>query len=237
MNLAIDIGNTRSKIGVFDNATMVYSEVIEGELGGRISQLLSDYQIDRTIVSSVTGAGQSVVETIPDSLMLSAETRLPFEIKYLTPETLGKDRLAAVAGAHRAFPNLNVLIIDAGTCVTYDFLSHQGVYCGGNIAPGLQMRLRSMSEYTARLPLVERRHLDHVMGLTTEEALQNGAEKGLLLEIEGYKSRLEEEYGEIEVVITGGDSVYLAEKVKTKIFVRPDLVLQGLNEILRYNVV
>ena len=238
MNIAIDIGNTRAKVGRFVERSLVEAAVLEGDLQEGIQTWISQFQVEHAIVSSVRSDSEIPdIRTSGELITLNHNTTLPFEVAYKTPETLGRDRLAGVAAAHREFESLNVFIIDAGTCITYDFLTAEGTFLGGNIAPGLRMRLQSMSDYTARLPFVEQHHVENLIGATTEEALQNGAEKGVLLEIEGYKSRLEEEYGEVVTVITGGDAKYLAVKLKTKIFVRPDLVLMGLNEILRYNVV
>ena len=225
-------------MGLFDEQSLVESVVLEGDFQEGIQNWVSQFDVEHAIVSTVRSDSEfPEIKIKGEFINLDHDTTLPYQVAYKTPETLGRDRIAGVAAARCEFEDLNVLIIDAGTCITYDFLTAEGKFLGGNIAPGLRMRLQSMSDYTARLPSVEQHHVEGILGGSTEEALQNGAEKGILLEIEGYKSRLEEEYGEVVTVITGGDAQYLAVKVKTRIFVRPDLVLTGLNEILRYNVV
>ena len=238
MNLTVDIGNTRVKFGVFDGSDLVFASAYSHhDAAHGYHGLTSLYTFGCAIISSVGNTDPGLSIEAGALIHLDHNTPLPVKNAYATPETLGRDRIAAVVGAHRLFPGQNVLVIDAGTCITYDLVTSDGVYQGGNIAPGLDMRLRAMHEQTAKLPLVGRAHVEDVVGKTTQEALQNGAEKGVLFEIEGYKTRLEkEESAGIVTVMTGGDASYLSEKLKTEIFVRPNLVLIGLNEILIHNV-
>lgn len=236
--LAVDIGNTRVKAAVFDGDRIV--EVFsseEAEFETRLREVVTRLRVAHGIASSTSNqpvllSGFEGVKMI----QLDHSTPLPIEIEYDTPETLGHDRIAGVTGAHHLFPDSTVFVVDAGTCVTYDLITEDGIFVGGNIAPGLNMRLKAMHEYTARLPLVVRTDEMALFGKSTSGALQFGAQNGILLEIEGYLRRLETEYGEVRTVITGGDAAYFADRLKTEIFVRPNLVLVGLNEILRYNV-
>lgn len=167
---------------------------------------------------------------------LHPTTPIPISNQYETPETLGKDRLAAVVGAYALFPGQHCLIVDAGTCITYDWLTKAGAYLGGNIAPGLSMRLQAMHRFTARLPEVGSREEADLIGRSTETAMRNGAQEGIRHEIEGYRQWSVAHLGAIRVLLTGGDAVFLANKLKSEIFVNQHLVLLGLNKILEYNV-
>lgn len=240
MNLAIDIGNTRIKAGVFDGDVLVASQVIEMLEYEGVVDFGREHAVQNVIVCSVN---DTVVDGNLDFseisgvvLELNERTKIPVENGYETPATLGKDRLAAAIGGYSLFKETNVLIIDAGTCVTIDLVTADAKYIGGNISPGLDMRLNAMHEFTSRLPLAERGMADDLMGRTTDEALKNGATQGIILEIEGYIRHLRKEYMPLETVITGGDGRYFADLMKTKIFVRSNLVLIGLNEILKVNV-
>ncbi len=169
-------------------------------------------------------------------LELHTHTRLPIQNRYRTPGTLGKDRIAAVTGAYALKPSQDCLVVDAGTCITFDYLSRDGAYIGGNIAPGLRMRLRAMHEFTARLPHPGLQETEDWVGASTEEALRNGAQFGAAMELDGYIREGEARFGPLQVFLTGGDADFLAKKVKRKIFVNHHLVLFGLNQILDYNV-
>ena len=240
MNLAIDIGNTRIKAGVFDGEALVESKVFSTSGDDLIAEFARTNNIQNVIVCSVNDDDIDIEAMLPEVsgevIKLTDRTLIPIVNGYDTPDTLGKDRLAAAVGGYHLFENSNVLIIDAGTCITYDLVTADGEFVGGNIAPGLDMRLKSMHDYTARLPLAGRGDATRFMGRSTEEALKNGAVQGILLEIEGYIGRLMEQYATLETVLTGGDASYFADLMKTKIFVRSNLVLIGLNEILKVNV-
>ena len=240
MNLAIDIGNTRIKAGVFDGEVLIESSVFIMSGEDLIADFAERNNVQNLIVSSVKNDGfdrDLMLPKVPGVVVeLTNLTKIPIVNKYRTPETLGKDRLAAAVAGYYLFPKSNVLIIDAGTCITYDLVTANGEFVGGNIAPGLDMRLRAMHDYTSRLPLVERGVESGFMGLSTDEAVKNGGVQGILLEIEGYIRRLKEEFTILDIVITGGDGRFFADLLKTKIFVRSNLVLIGLNEILKVNV-
>ncbi|MDX1478291.1 MAG: type III pantothenate kinase [Saprospiraceae bacterium] len=236
MNLAIDIGNTRTKVGVFDGRTLVEKQSFTTlDIPEFIRS--TPHQIHHVIVSSVRDqVDVSALGVSGVAVQLEAWTAVPIQSRYQTPETLGKDRLAAVVGAHFLFPNDHACVIDAGTCITYDVVTADGVYIGGNISPGLDMRYRAMHQFTSRLPSVERNDLHDLFGTSTEEALQNGGLIGVLMEIAGYVEVCREQFGTVVPVLTGGDAPYFADRLKTEIFVRPNLVLIGLNEILMMHV-
>lgn len=168
-------------------------------------------------------------------LKFDHSSELPIKIGYATPETLGLDRIAAVVGAVMQCPDKAVLIVDAGTCVTYDLLTADGTFAGGNIAPGIRLRLRAMHEHTGKLPLIDDAGETPEIGFSTETAMRAGAVLGVAYEIEGYIARLNKVYPDLFVFLTGGDALKLAAKIKSRIFVDENLVLTGLNRILQEN--
>ena len=240
MNLCIDIGNTRSKYAVFDLDKLVESGIWKKCSVSKLRNIQIEYPaIQRIIISTVTLLGKAVqneIKKYPDRyLLLDHTTPVPIKNRYKTPETLGRDRLAAVVGANAQFPKRGSLVIDAGTCIKYDYISPKAVYKGGSISPGMQMRLDAMHHFTAKLPLVEPFDYKGIMGIDTESAILTGAQLGALSEIRGMIASYVEKYGRIKVIITGGDAIFFAKRLKRKIFVSPNLVLIGLNNILNFN--
>jgi len=239
MYLTIDIGNTRTKAAVFNTeGQMVYTEILEGNEFDTLNSIIDDHHIQH-IISSSTGSrnwNAADLNVSGKNIELSHETSLPITIVYSTPQTLGRDRIAAACGAHALYPDKNCLIIDAGTCITMDMILKSGTYLGGNIAPGLAMRLRSMHEYTTKLPLAEIGSPSLTFGDSTFHALQNGACLGALMEIEGILRRSLDAFGSVFVVMTGGDSAFLAQRLEREIFLEPELVAKGLFKILSFNV-
>jgi len=237
VNLVIDIGNTRVKTGVFDHNELVDAKVFD-EVNAQVLQALADqYGVTHILTASTGIFVDSEIVRVPGvSLHLSSETPIPIDNRYETPETLGQDRLAGMVGASWLHPQTNVLVIDAGTCITFDLLEKSGIYLGGNIAPGLDMRYMAMHTFTKRLPTVSRPGSASMLGRTTETALQNGGLIGVLMEITGYMEMLKGQFSELHTLLTGGDAGYLAEHLKTGLSVEPNLVLIGLNQILNFNV-
>ena len=164
------------------------------------------------------------------------DVRLPITIKYKTPHTLGKDRIAAVVGAYYLQPNRNILIIDAGTCITYELLEASGSYLGGNISPGMTTRFKALNDYTKKLPLVNEREEVPCWGTCTEDAIRAGVVNGIVFEMDGYIDKAKELYSDVLVFLTGGHSFYFESRLKNFIFADINLVLTGLNRILEYNV-
>ncbi len=240
MNLIIDIGNTRTKLGIFGKGKLIRKGVLEK--GWKVKELeafIAQRKIENVAVSTVAGLEEKAEQFLKHYnfyLKLSASTPLPIKNTYKSPKTLGNDRLAAVIGAHYLYPEKGCLVIDAGTCITYDFISAKGIYEGGNIAPGINMRLKAMHSFTASLPLVARKTLTSPIGKDTNSSLLTGGQLGALLEMEGFIELYKAEFGQLNIILTGGDADYFANKVKTKIFVNSNLVLVGLNQILNYNV-
>lgn len=240
MNLAVDIGNSRTKIGVFQGSSLLDRITWQSWDSEELLSFATNHNVRNIILCSVSRSVFREAEALREAgfycIELNAQTPLPFKNSYRTPETLGKDRLAAVAGALQLHPGMHCLVVDAGTCVTFDILTSEGVYLGGNIAPGVRMRLDAMHQFTARLPKVEPGDPEDWIGDSTENALRNGAQTGVAMELEGYIERCKENFGPICVILTGGDVIFFAKNLKSKIFVNHDLVLIGLNKILNYNV-
>ena len=237
--LIIDLGNSRAKVAVYmcDDLTVVHS--IEDPTPEKIYQLgLHKLPIATGIICSVAENPALYTALFPDLnwIILDYETPLPVINKYKTPETLGRDRLAAVAGAYNLYPGQNLLVIDAGTAVTYDFINHKGEYSGGSISPGLSMRFRALHTFTSRLPLLQTEEISYLTGCTTYESILSGVINGLRTEIDGIIDQYSFLWPSIQVILTGGDAKYFEKILKNTIFASPNLVLTGLKLILDYNL-
>lgn len=240
-NLVLDIGNTRTKAAIFHHREMVRKAAWESVSPAQLLDFTYNQNIGNVILSAVANVEPEVAQWLKDRfpcLTLSHDTPLPFCLTYSTPQTLGKDRIAAIAGAFDRFPGRNCLVIDAGTCIKYDVLTAAGEFPGGNIAPGLDMRLKAMHHFTARLPLTDKKDWQgksYWLGESTRDALLNGGLLGALLEAEGFIRLCRQRFHPLKVILTGGDADFFAKNLKTKIFADPDLVLVGLNKILQHN--
>jgi type III pantothenate kinase len=241
MNLALDIGNTRSKIGLFRGKTLVEQAIWRDWTLAELLAYGNHNGVQRVIFSSVAEEDPTLAPALREHfevLELRADTPLPFQNLYQTPQTLGKDRLAGVAGAQALFPGKNCLVTDCGTCIKYELLSAEGRYLGGNIAPGAAMRLRAMHHFTARLPEAAMRLPEQPLGSSTETALQNGALRGALLEMSGFFALFQRQLAPLKWILSGGDAAFFYPLLKPEhpgIILQPDLTLFGLNHILRHN--
>lgn len=239
MNLVIDIGNTAAKLAVFDGTELLEVVYDSNQTLERLPGLCSRYPIGQAIVATVVDLSESASAQLSalsvPLLRLGADTPLPVENLYETPETLGYDRMAAVVGACGQAPGRDLLVIDAGTCITYEFVDAAGRYHGGNISPGMQMRFQALHRFTGRLPLVQREGRRLPMGKDTESAIRAGVMKGMEYEIEGYIRAMKYKYPQLLVFLTGGDEFSFDTNVKSIIFADRFLVLKGLNRILNYN--
>lgn len=237
MNLVIDYGNTRGKTALFDGNRLVEKNIFQE--ASDLMKWLEPHTVEHLLVSTVKTDGVEIANAIPHrgkTLHLNPQLPLPIKIQYLTPETLGVDRIAGACGAIQLFPDTPVLVIDAGTCVNYEFVDRYRNYHGGAISPGLRMRFESVHHFTARLPLVSPSTDPPLTGRSTEECIQSGIQIGMIEEIKGTISRYQTKYPQLRVVLCGGDSAFFENYLKPTIFVAPDLVLMGLNRILQHNV-
>ena len=237
MNLVIDYGNSSAKVGIFDHHELVRKEVFTEP--GLLQNFLENFSADYIIVSSVTTDASLVsvwAKQVKEKYILTHALPLPIKNGYATPMTLGVDRIAGVCGAHQLFPNRNALVIDLGTCVTYDFIDKESVFLGGGISPGLSMRFEAVHAFTAKLPLVQMVENASLIGNSTETCIQSGVLNGMIEELNGIISRYQEKFDDLQVILCGGDARFFENKVKGSIFALPELVLSGLNSILIYNV-
>ena len=237
MNLIIDIGNNSSKYYLFSgNQIILHSRRANGSYE-ILKEWNKEFGIRRAIVSSVIGIDESVKAGFKalncPIIWFDSKIPTPLRIGYRTPETLGSDRLAAAVGAWDRIPSKNLLVIDSGSAITFDFVDSKGVYHGGNIAPGIRMRLNALHDYTACLPTVEKEGETPNIGYNTETAIRSGVIKGICHEIEGYIDEFKEKYGDVFVFLTGGDEKTLINHIKSRIFADKYLVAKGLNRILQ----
>lgn len=238
MNLAIDIGNTRVKAALFNGHQPVETKAYDS-----LDKLAGDVDFynkaSRCIVGSVVGDianTTAILKGIKELVFFKSETKIPLRNLYQSQSTLGSDRLAAAIGGYSLYPTKNILVIDAGTCLKFNFTSASGEYLGGAISPGLQMRFKALQHFTDKLPLVPfNGNFDKLIGQTTDESILSGVINGILQETDGVISEYKRAYPDLTIVITGGDSDFFAKRLKNRIFTHPDLVLIGLNETLLYN--
>ncbi|GAB4410539.1 MAG: type III pantothenate kinase [Microscillaceae bacterium] len=237
--LSIDIGNTHCKVGIFED--LVLQKVQTGLSLAQLPEFIRALRPQYSIWSSVRQDSEALMAQIAEMsplLKLTHATPVPLHNHYQTPETLGMDRIAAVVGAKTLYPNDDCLVVDLGTCITYDFIDAQNHFWGGNIAPGVYMRFKAMHHFTAKLPLadVPESWPADLLGQSTLSAMQAGVMEGIRFEIEGLRHNLQVPYPKIKLILTGGDAVFFETRLKAPIFAVPYLNLIGLNRILAYNV-
>ncbi|QGY43609.1 type III pantothenate kinase [Maribellus comscasis] len=240
MNLVIDIGNTRAKFSVFNHGEVIITVPVEEFLPKHIEVLKDEHpSLDKVILSSVKEYSPQLKEALQNNfktfIELDHQTPIPLENKYISKKTLGKDRIAAAVGAYDLYPDTNVLIIDAGTAITYDMVNDKSQYLGGNISPGITMRFKALHQFTGKLPLVEQKPYNKLYGLTTEEAILAGVQNGVTYEVDKTIENFKEFYSNLKVIITGGDAEFFDKKLKNSFFVHFNLVALGLNRILEHN--
>ncbi|TGD57338.1 type III pantothenate kinase [Flavobacterium humi] len=239
MILTVDVGNTRIKSAVFENDTLVEVMVFPHEnFFGTIENILKKFQnITVLAVASVGKLDVEAFKSFSDRVkihFITRENAFPFLNQYATPQTLGIDRMVLAAGAVLQFPGQNRLIIDAGTCVTYDFVDENDVYHGGAISPGTRLRYESMHNYTAKLPLLTLEDPGSLIGNSTGQSMHSGVINGLAFEIDGYIDALQSENENFIIILTGGDANFLAKRLKNTIFANSNFLLESLNNLYLY---
>lgn len=240
MKLVIDVGNTSSKLAIFDQSQLIVIKRLDNSaLLNSFDDLFSDFpDVSSSIISKVGHLDDAVVQNLEKRIpvhVLTHTSQLPFVNAYATPQSLGVDRIALVAAAVTEYPNTNVLVIDAGTCITYDFVDHDSTYHGGAISPGLRIRYESLHNFTANLPLLERSVPQNLTGTSTEQSIHSGVVYGACNEIDGIIDAYRLRYKHLTVILTGGDTKFLSDQLKNSIFANSNFLLAGLNYLLDYN--
>ena len=242
LSLTIDQGNSSAKMSVFDGDEMIYSERCESRLtADDIADLLAKFDVGSAIYSSVIGNDKSVTDTLEKATVktyiVDENIPLPITIGYSTPHTLGHDRIAAAVGAISLYPECNILIVDSGTAITYDVVTADKHFIGGNIAPGISTRFSALSHYCAQLPLINADGDTPLVGYDTATAIRSGVVLGVIAEVKYLSDSLKRQYGDITLLLTGGDSGIIATHLTdgTRVELDDNLVTIGLNRILQYN--
>jgi type III pantothenate kinase len=240
MNLIIDTGNTRTKLALFQGREMVAFSSFDGVDDKHIIQFCeANLSVKNAILSSVKQYPTEIDVFLSqhyNTVLFSQNTSIPIVNKYCTPETLGKDRLAGVVGARQLIPASDILVIDAGTAITYDFINASGEFLGGSISPGIAMRYKALHTYTDRLPLLDHYDDANLIGDNTSTSIYSGVLNGIISEMEGIIQQYRNLYPGIKIILTGGDHNYFDKRLKIKTFAAPNLVLEGLNLILDFNI-
>jgi type III pantothenate kinase len=240
MNLTIDIGNSRNKFAVFDNDKILDIITKETFSISDITNILSTYpKINFSVLSTVKNIDSTIISYLKSRLSffiyLDESTKIPIENLYQTKSTLGKDRLAAIIGANNIFPDTSVLVIDAGTAITFDFINKNKQYLGGTISPGLEMRFKALNYFTNKLPLLNKNEDFNLIADNTVKAIISGVQNGMIFEIDGYINNLKNKYDDLKIILTGGDAIFFDKKLKNTIFVNLNIINIGLNKILEHN--
>ncbi len=238
MNLTIDIGNTRTKIGVFNQKDLLMVLTFDNSKEINLKEIISNFDIQQSIISGTIEIPEYILDALkelPNHLILDTNTRLPFQNNYSSKDTLGKDRLALIAAAQANYPNQNNLVIGCGTCITFNFINSKNEFLGGSIHPGLKMRLKAMHTFTGKLPLVELENNADLIGNDTKSNLLSGVLLAAAKEIDGMIDEYLVKFPEMNIIITGGDADFLVYRLKNEIFAVPNFTLMGLNHILEYN--
>lgn len=241
MIVAVDVGNTRVKAAVFEENTSVEFFVFDTkEIQNQLQKILKKYtEVTHLVVSSVGNVTQGVFLALENEVIVhfvSHKSAFPFVNTYATPTTLGIDRMVLAAGATLSFPGQNRLVIDAGTCVTYDCVDADDRYLGGAISPGLRLRYEALHNYTAKLPLLSLESPLDFVGNSTAAAIHSGVVNGLVYEIDGFIEEFKAKYSNFIIILTGGDALFLAMRLKNTIFANSNFLLESLNQTFQYSI-
>jgi type III pantothenate kinase len=240
MLLAIDVGNTQIKTAVFEQNTLLKKDIIAyPNWKNEIKNTLKNFPIIKNIVVASVGNLEKddflELSSTAKIHFISNQSKFPFQNLYSTPNTLGIDRMILATGAVLQFPNKNRLVIDAGTCITYDFIDENNNYLGGAISPGIRLRYESLHNYTDKLPLLSKENPERLIGNSTNQSIHSGIINGLTMEIEGFINSNLDKNDNFIIILTGGDSDFLAKRLKNTIFANPNFLLESLNQTFQYN--
>ncbi len=237
--LTLDIGNSKAKLAVFDREQVIFKKTLASNLPAGLADVISKFNIKHSIISSVKEIPSSVIDLLDkhtELVVLHGLLELPIRITYKDKEKLGSDRIAGVVAAKSRFPGHPVLVIDSGSCITYDIADANGNFLGGQISPGLSMRLKAMKQFTDALPAVAVPQEAPLLGRSTAEAMQSGVFYGIVHEMNGFIRQYYDKYEDLKVLLTGGNSQLFVPSLKYEIFADPNLIMTGLNLILQYHV-
>jgi type III pantothenate kinase len=238
LNVVLDIGNSLLKAGLFKNNKLVKKYNFEVDYYKNIKNLLETNDVSCSIVSNVSNPNKKLINLLNSRTKLikfNTDLNVPFINKYKTKKTLGDDRVALITSALIQYPNENVLIIDLGSCITYDLIKSNKEYVGGAISPGLKMRYKSLNTFTSNLPLLEPKDVNYLTGKNTEESIHSGVINGIIGELNNSISQYKSDNKEIKIILTGGDSKFLFNKIKNSIFATSNFLLLGLNFLIELN--
>lgn len=238
MNLVLDVGNSLLKIALFEKSELIQKFKFSENYRRNIEDIISKYKVTHSIISNVGRIDDSIINILKEStnlLLVSNQLKIPFKNLYKSKNTLGQDRLALVSAAAFNFPNENVLIVDIGSCITYDFKNNNNEYLGGGISPGISMRFKSLNTFTSNLPLIDFDSIYQLIGNNTKNSITSGVVNGTISEINGIIQQYREEFKNIRIILTGGDSNFLLKRIKNTIFADRNFLLIGLNKLLEDN--
>lgn len=239
MKLVLDFGNTLHKAALYEGTKMIRLESFKALTLNKLKKFVGVNPIEVVILSSVINHPKAIEQYLKAHykfIKLSSKTPVPVKNQYKSPETLGNDRLAAAVGATHLFPKHNILVINLGTCITYDLVNNKNIYLGGAISPGVNIRFKALHTFTDMLPLVSTKTYNaQLIGKSTKESILSGVLNGIYTELVGTIERYKKSYKGLKIIISGGDAFYFDKRIKSGIFAAPNIVLQGLNEILDYN--
>ena len=238
-HLVIDIGNTAMKAACFEGRSLIRSVRATWDGSEQVEEALlrlMSANPEAALISSVSGENKFIDKFLKMAKVktsyFSHKTKIPIINKYETPETLGKDRIANAIAAAQAYPSKPIVVIDAGTCIKFDFITKNNEYFGGSISPGIDMRFKALHEFTAKLPLLTREEIVYLVGKNTKESIQSGVINGALAEVKGILEQYQMTHKDLVVIVTGGDYALLQRTLKTSVIPEPWLTLKGLNEII-----
>jgi type III pantothenate kinase len=240
MDLAIDIGNSFHKAALFsEKGEMVYYKCYKNITIDHIKEFFDFFPIENSILSSVGRDHAEIIKYLQSEthyIPFSHNSKLPISIVYDNLKTLGLDRIANAVAAYSNFAGYNILSIQAGSCLVFDFITKEGNYLGGSISPGIEMRFNALHHFTRRLPLLSKKEINYFIGHSTQQSIESGVINGVIHEINGFISNYKTNYKDLKILISGGDSDYLQNSIKNTIFVGSSFILCGLHKILKFNV-
>jgi type III pantothenate kinase len=238
VNLILDVGNSLLKIALFKKSQLIQKFKFTENYKRNIEDIISENNVTHSIISNVGRIDDSIINILKEStnlLLVSNQLKFPFKNLYKSKNTLGQDRLALVSAAAFKFPKENVLIVDAGSCITYDFKNNNNEYLGGGISPGILMRFKSLNTFTSNLPLIDFDSIHQLIGNNTKNSINSGVINGTISEINGIIQQYCKEFKNIRIILTGGDSNFLLKRIKNSIFADQNFLLVGLNKLLEDN--